>query len=43
MGRPPAWVLGEVLTSPQCKSISVLKNVTPGLGLRWTLYNDINN
>ena len=28
MGRPPAWVLGEVLTSPHCKSISMLQNVT---------------
>jgi hypothetical protein len=32
-GRPPAWELGVGLTASHLKKISLLRNVTKGLGL----------
>jgi hypothetical protein len=43
MGRPPAWVLGEMLTSPHRTSISMLQIVTLSLGLGRNCCNEIKN
>jgi hypothetical protein len=43
MGGPPAWGLGEGLTTPRRKITSSLRNATEGLGTLRILWNGLGN
>ena len=41
MGGPPAWGLGEVLTTPQCKNLTMLRISQKSLAIGWAFVDAV--